>query len=185
MKKCLSLLWALIFICFLSSCQKKEKSFNSRINGKDIRVSLEQCSDSLSILKLFVNDSLSSTWDLKYPVYQFAFGDVNNDSIPDILVGTIKSTRYDPKIDKRLFIFKITNNYYIRPMWLGSRVSQPLVDFALKEQYPISRIRTIEREQDGTFLVAEYRWRGFGLDFIRYVERNISKEKAQQELHRN
>lgn len=174
----------LIFFCFLFACQQKEKVFKTQIKDKNIKVALDQYSDSLYALKLFVNDSLNSTWELKYPVYQINFGDVNNDSIPEIIVGTIKATRYDPKIDQRLFIFKITDDYYIRPMWMGSRVSQPLVDFSLKEQYPISKIRTIEKEQDGTYLVAEYRWRGFGLDFIEYIHRHISMDKAKQELNK-
>lgn len=180
--KYLSLFLVLIFFCFLSACQQEEKIFKTQIKNKNISVALVQHSDSLSVLKLFVNDSLNSTWELRYPVYQINFGDVNNDSIPEIIVGTIKATRYDPKIDKRLFIFKITDDYYIRPMWMGSRVSQPLVDFSLKEQYPISKIRTIEKEEDETFLVAEYRWRGFGLEFIEYIHRHISIDEAKQEL---
>jgi len=174
----------LIFSCFVSACHEKNKTFNTTIKDDRISVLLEQYFDSLSVLKLFVNDSLNSTWELKYPVYQINFGDVNNDSIPEIIVGTIKATRYDPKIDKRLFIFKITDDYYIRPLWMGSRVSQPLVDFSLKEQYPISKIRTIEREQDGTYLVAEYRWRGFGLDFVEYIHHHISIDRAKQELNK-
>lgn len=175
----------LIFTCFISACKQENKLFKTKIKDDNISVLLEQHSDSLSILKLFVNDSLNSTWELKYPVYQINFGDVDNDSIPDILVGTIKATRYDPKVDKRLFIYKITDDYYIRPKWMGSRVSQPLVDFRLKEQYPISKIRTIEKEQDGTYLVAEYRWRGFGLDFIEYKYRHISIDEAKKELEKN
>ena len=175
-------LLCIIFYSFVSC--KNDKHFQTQLRGKDIKVSLDQYSDSLYALNLFVNDSLNSTWELKYPVYQINFGDVNNDSIPEIIVGTIKATRYDRNIDKRLFIFKITDDYYIRPMWMGSRVSQPLVDFSLKEQDPVSKIRTIEREQDGTYLVAEYRWRGFGLDFIEYIHRHISIDEAKKELNK-
>ncbi len=176
---------SIVVVYGFASCEDKKNVFYTQINNKNINVSLEQYSDSSYALKLFVGDSLNSTWDLKYPVYKIDFGDVDNDSIPEILVGTIKPTRFYPKPDKRLFIFRITKDYYIRPFWLGSRVSQPLVDFSLKEKYPISKIRTIEKEQDGTFLVAEYRWRGFGLDFTEYICRNVILEKAQKELYKN
>lgn len=182
--KYLLLFSILIFSYFFSACNQKNKIFKTKIKNDNISVLLDQYSDSLSVLKLFVNNSLNSTWELRYPVYQINFGDVDNDSIPDILVGTIKTTRYDSNIDKRLFIFKITDDYYIRPKWMGSRVSQPLVDFRLKEQHPISKIRTIEKEQDGTYLVAEYRWRGFGLDFIEYKYRHISLDEAKKQLDR-
>lgn len=179
------LFFSIIAVWSLCSCEKDKKKFHAKIEDKDITILLEQYSDSLYALNLFVDDSLNSTWELKYPVYQIDFGDVNNDGIPNILVGTIKPTRFDPKPDKRLFIFKITKDYYIRPLWLGSRVSQPLVDFKLKEQKPISKIRTLEKEPDGTYLVAEYCWRGFGLQFTEYLKRNISLNEAQKELYKN
>lgn len=185
MKHYYILFLSIIIVWSFGSCEEEEKKFRTKIDNKDITVSLEQYSDSLYALNLFVDDSLNSTWELKYPVYQIDFGDVNNDGIPDILVGTIKPVRFDPKPDKRLFIFKITKDYYIRPLWLGSRVSQPLVDFKLKEQKPISKIRTLEKESDGTYLVAEYRWRGFGLQFTEYLKRNISLKEAQKELYKN
>lgn len=185
MKQYCILLLAIILAANFDSCKSRDNEFHTQIDNKNISVLLEQYSDSLYSLKLFVDDSLNSTWKLKYPVYRIDFGDVNNDSVPDILVGTIKSTRFDPKIDKRLFIFRITKDYYIRPLWLGSRVAQPLVDFKLKEQNPKSKIRTLEKEQDGTYLVAEYYWRGFGLQFSKYLKRNIPLHEAQIELNKN
>lgn len=177
------LLFGFVFLTGLHSCKKTDKNrFSRKVGDHEVCVLLKQYSDSSFALKLLVDDSLNSTWTLDYPVYRFDFGDVDNDGVPEILVGTIKPTRFDPKPDKRLFIFKITKDFYIRPMWLGSRVSQPLVDFRLKEDTAKSRIRTIEKEQNETFLVAEYGWRGFGLEFIRYICRNVSREKAQQEF---
>ena len=151
------------------------------MNGKTVFVTMKQYSDSLYSLQLFVNDSLNSEWELGYPVYNINFGDVNNDGRPEIVVGTIKSTRFDPKVDKRLFIFKITDDYYIRPLWLGSRVSQPLINFRVNE----GKIQTIEQESDGSYLVGEYKWKSFGLQFVRYLKRNISLKEAQHILNSN
>ena len=96
----------------------------------------------------------------------------------EIIVGVIKPTRFDPKPDKRLFIYRIADEAYIRPLWLGSRVAQPLEDFRIIREETPTRIRTLERERSGNFLVAEYIWRGFGLDFKRYLKREVKKQEA-------
>ena len=153
------------------------------MNGKTIHVNLKQHSDSLYTLQLFVNDSINSEWKLEYPVYNINFGDINNDGRPEIVVGTIKTTRFDPKLGKRLFIFKVTDDCYIRPLWLGSRVSQPLVDFSVKEEKPETKIQTIEQESDGSYLVGEYRWKGFGLQFVKHLKRHISLKEARNILN--
>ena len=116
--------------------------------------------------------------DRPYPVYQFDYGDITGNGVPEIIVGVIKPTRFDPKPDKRLFIYRIADEAYIRPLWLGSRVAQPLEDFRIIREETPTRIRTLEREHSGNFLVAEYIWRGFGLDFKRYLKREVKKQEA-------
>ena len=115
---------------------------------------------------------------MPYPVYQFDYGDITGNGVPEIIVGVIKPTRFDPKPDKRLFIYRIADEAYIRPLWLGSRVAQPLEDFRIIREETPTRIRTLEREHSGNFLVAEYIWRGFGLDFKRYLKREVKKQEA-------
>lgn len=171
-----------ILLCFISSCNKEEDRFRTQINGEEIEIQLEQISDSLFRLKLKINDSLNSTWPLKYPVYKFDYGDVTGNGIDAIAIGVIKPTRFDQKLDKRLFLFKITDDYYIRPLWLGSRVGQPLEDFRIIREHNPALIRTIERELGGTYLVAEYKWRGFGLEFTHYLQRELSIKEAQKLL---
>ena len=94
--------------------------------------------------------------------------------MPEIIVGVIKPTRFDPKPDKRLFIYRIADEAYIRPLWLGSRVAQPLEDFRVIREHTPVLIRTVERERSGKFLIAEYAWRGFCLDFKEYLKRKHS-----------
>ena len=67
--------------------------------------SLEQKNDTLSILTL-KTDSTCDRWELPYPVYQFATGDVDGDGSIDAMVGVIKSTRYFKEKGRRLSIFK-------------------------------------------------------------------------------
>lgn len=169
-----------IFILLFLSCRKNKNCFSFTKDNKNVSVLLNRQSDSLYLLELYLEDSLRSVWKLKYPVYNFDYGDVNGDGTPEIAVGPVKKTRFDQKMDKRLFLFRITDDLYIRPLWLGSRVGQPLIDFRLRGEPAM--IRTIEREQDGTYLVAEYRYKGFGLEFSEYIRRGIELEEAREIL---
>ena len=126
----------------------------------------------------------TSTWPFAYEVFRLDTGDINNDHATDILVGVIKKTRFDSICRKRIFIFKLVDGY-IRPLWLGSRVSQPLEDFRVYNNKPCNIIRTMELERDNTFLIAEYHWQSFGLAFIRYLARELSYKKATHILNTN
>ncbi len=165
-KLCIMLI---VFLC-IGCSQKKHKESISK-GG----FSLEKQNDSLYNLAI-KTDSLIDIWELPYPVYQFHVGDIDNNGKKDAMVGVIKKTRFDSVVRKRLFIFK---NYkgYVRPLWLGSALGQPLVDFNFhKEEEAI--IRSVEREKLGAFLVAEYRWRRFGLEFVRYLGREMDSITA-------
>jgi hypothetical protein len=122
-----------------------------------------------------------SEWKLRYPVFHFECADMDADGVKDILVGVVKATKYDSVKRKRIFIFKLLDGY-IRPMWLGSRVSQPLEDFRVVAGSNGQVVRTIEIEQNGNYLVAEYTWKEFGLTFVRYVLRNSTLPTAQNTL---
>jgi hypothetical protein len=152
---------------------------------KRVTIALEKTDSVNSRLRAetYVHDQhiLSSVWPLRYPVYHLECGDVNGDGIDDILVGVTKTTRFDPVKRKRLFLFKLFEGY-IRPLWLGSRVSQPLEAFHFIPAATGNRIRTIEQEADGTYLVAEYEWKGFGLQFLQYKKRSVSLAAATQLL---
>ena len=153
--------------------------------GKTTKIYLEKVSDSLNIIHAdqYYEGTLltASTWKLKYPVYHFECGDINNDGVDDILVGVIKATRFDKQKRKRVFMFKLFEGY-IRPLWLGSRVSQPLESFRIVKNGNQNVLKTMEFEEDGSFLVCEYKWRGFGLEFLRYIKRNLDKKEAITEL---
>ena len=159
------------------SCHDNNR-FEWKVAQKHMEVSLNKESDSLYVIHLDTDRPSHSTWKLPYPVYQFDYGDITGNGVPEIIVGVIKPTRFDPKPDKRLFIYRIADEAYIRPLWLGSRVAQPFEDFRIIREETPTRIRTLERERSGNFLVAEYIWRGFGLDFKRYLKREVKKQEA-------
>lgn len=180
-RHCCSLL-LFIAMVFLSCTPKSNDTLITELDGNRLEVSLKALTDSTNTLQLTVNGLLHSEWPLNYPVYRFDYGDVTGDGIPEIAVGVIKPTRFDPKPDKRLFLFRITGQYDIRPLWLGSRVAQPLADFRISSERDSVYIRTMEREQSGKYLVARYYWKGFGIAFHDYIEREINVNRAQQLL---
>ncbi len=103
---------------------------------------------------------------LPYPVYRFDYGDLTGDSVPEIVVGVIKSTKYWKVEAKRLFIYHLYHGRYIRPLWLGSRVGNPLEDFSVcRDSFP-AVICTKERKRDSTLIYSKYKIQGFGLKYI-------------------
>lgn len=139
--------------------------------------------DTLHYVQVADYDGRVERWPLPYPVYRFQTGDINGDGRTDVLVGVIKSTRYDPQVARRLFIFKVYKDRYIRPLWMGSRLSHPLVDFRFAHIDGQPRVLTIERDTTPErYLMAVYRWRSFGLDFVAYHARGISLDEARQRL---
>jgi len=113
-----------------------------------------------------------STWHLPYSVFKIDIADIDMNGKIDICIGVIKKTRYDPYHKKRLFLFQLIDGN-IRALWLGSRLSKPLVTFKVVNKDGINIIRTIEEEENSNYLVAEYKWYSFGLQFISYLGRNI------------
>ena len=147
-------------------------------DGTRIRVELVEQADSLHTLRLTADDSLCSEWPLPYPVYRLTAGDITGDGVPEIGVGVVKGTRFFPDAERRLFLFHVADRRYIRPLWLGSRVSHPLVDFVIHS--PV--VRTIELDDDSTYLVAEYSQQGFGLRFDRYITRHTDEASSRKLL---
>lgn len=50
-------------------------------------------------------------------------------------------------------------------------------DFRVIREHTPVLIRTVERERSGKFLIAEYAWRGFGLDFKEYLKRETEEKE--------
>ncbi|UII30549.1 hypothetical protein LVD17_19855 [Fulvivirga ulvae] len=177
--KCYILL-SFVFILSVSSCSNEQPDKYS-ISTEDgiVQVTLHKHNDYNELVSMS-NDSVVSTWPLRYPVFAFQHGDINNDGTEDLAVGVIKRTRYDTLVRKRLFLFQVRNKSII-PLWLGSSLSHPLVEFGiLKNEQGGALIRAIEKEPDGQYLIAEYEWYGFGLALRKYIRRKISLEEAKK-----
>jgi hypothetical protein len=112
----------------------------------------------------------------RFTPYRFDTADVNQDGRTELIVGLTKSTRFDPIEKKRLFILRIDDNH-IRPMWLGSKVCQELIDFKVLTN---GTIQTLERTTTGSFSIGNYYWQSFGLTLDKYTHNEISLNHASQ-----
>lgn len=131
-----------------------------------------------------VHDSLYwlNDWRLPYPVYRFETGDVDGDGREDAIVGVVKGTRYYPERGRRLFIFKQVDNSRhsdgpkkVRPLWLGSCLGGRLEDFHCVAD---GHIRSLETTDNGQYVVADYRWGGFGMTFDHYIVKGTNQKTA-------
>jgi len=136
--------------------------------------SLKRNNDTCNVLVL-TTDSMSDEWLLSYPVYQFRTGDVDGDGVEEALVGVVKSTRFYPEKGNRLFVFK-NRNGRVRPLWLGSRLGEELVDFCVAD----GKLISIERCRNGQYNLDEWEWSRFGPRFSRYILTNATSEEVQQ-----
>lgn len=148
---------------------------DAAFNGKVVFKKLA----STNGFKLLLHNNLGETLDqivFTYTPYRLDVADVNRDGSTEILVGLIKSTEFDPVEKKRLFILRVDEDQ-LRPLWLGSRVCQELVDFKSKGD---GVIQTLEKNKNGRYAVGDYEWQSFGLTLIQYTHNEISFDEALQ-----
>lgn len=154
---------SVIVICLLAACRQDNPQDNEYVQGA-YRIHMKQLNDSLHMLFLDVNGQTCDSMELPYPVYRFDCGDLTGDGVPEICIGVVKPTRYWP-MGRRLFIYHLFCGRYIRPLWMGSRVGRPLLDFTVCRDSVPACIHTEECGPDSTIIRNEYILQGFGLQF--------------------
>lgn len=136
------------------------------------RFNVRTVCDSLSYIELHT-DSTTDCWPLRFPLYRWCTGDVDGDGIEEVLVGVVKTTRFDPTMARRLFIFKNLDGM-IRPMWMGSRLGGILQDF----RFVNGKVWSLQTTLDNRYVVLEHRWRAFGLGAEQFIARGVDREEA-------
>jgi len=119
--------------------------------------SLRHTHDSTAVLTLGQGRNADSR-QLPYHTFAFDTADVTADGRKEALVGVVKTTRFDPRPARRLFVFRDVRGR-IRPLWLGSRLCGQLHDFCTEAD---GTVVTLERDNRGTWFVGRYRWDNFG-----------------------
>ncbi len=141
--------------------------------------SLKQSSDTSHVLVL-TTDSTRDEWRLPYPVYQFCVGDVDGDGNDEALVGVVKATRFYPEKGNRIFVFK-NRDGRSRPLWMGSKLGEELVDFRVAD----GKLISMERLKDGSYNVDEWEWSRFGPRFTRYITTHATIEYVKPIFNSN
>ncbi len=119
---------------------------------------------------------------LRYPLYRFAVGDIDGNGEQNIFLGVIKSTKFDPLIKKRLFIYQIKNGK-ISPLWLGSRLLFPLCDFDVFKENGKYYVKTLEQKYNELYCISLYDYGTFGLKLIRITDENLSEIDAKKRFY--
>lgn len=165
MKNILCLLVLMLMLACVE--EQKERLTADEYVSAPYRLKMEKRTDSLYVVRLFVDSEQMDTLTLPYPVYRFDAGDLTGDGVPELTVGVTKPTKYWKEPARRLFIYHLYHERYIRPLWLGSRVGSPLVDFHVCRDSIPAVIHTVELHPDSTTFSSEYRLQGFGLKFVK------------------
>jgi tRNA-binding EMAP/Myf-like protein len=152
----------------------RDKSFQGKVTLSKLKTR-----DGVRIVLTDEAGKRSDDLIFRYPYYQFDTADIDRDGKTEILVGLIKPTEFDPQERKRLFILRIDTGQ-LRPLWLGSRVCQELVDFKAIED---GRVRTLERTQNGNYAVGIYQWQDFGLILLEYAQNEKPYDDAIAFFH--
>jgi hypothetical protein len=141
--------------------------------------------EKINRYKISITDTakhLSDRIFTPYTVFDMQTGDINHDGKTDICIGIIKPTPYDPILKKRLFIFQI-DRFYIRPLWLSSRLVYPFEAFALKKDPKLGiKVLVLEVTDKTSYCISEYGWQSFGLTRERELIRCTRLTRAKRML---
>ena len=97
--------------------------------------------------------------------WKVQIADVDGDGEKELSISVYKTTRSDPEMKKRPFIYD-WGEKGIHPKWLGSRLSRPFDDYIFcdLDEDGMDELIAIENLVDGTKLLNAYKWKGFGFE---------------------
>ncbi len=143
--------------------------------SKKTKLKLVQNNDSIFSIVLFNKKDILSVKKQKGTPFRFFFEDINGDSVKDIIVG-LNNPNYK-KIQKRLVCYKIVQNT-IKKMWVGTYLGLNMQDFRIIDYNNWKAIKTLEKFNQNSYIVAIYVWNGFGFRLIKRLEDKVPYKKA-------
>jgi len=95
--------------------------------------------------------------------WKLQIADMEGDGRREIIVGVQKSTHFFPRPHHCLFIYRFDGRT-VQPVWLGSSLSQPFIDFTFARtgSRHAEKLIALEITRDGRRCVTVYSWDGFG-----------------------
>ncbi|MDR1542087.1 MAG: hypothetical protein LBU32_29745 [Clostridiales bacterium] len=90
-------------------------------------------------------------------------GDVNRDGIKEVSIKAWKTAAFDPQLAQRPFFFNVSRGK-LEAVWLGSRLSQPFIDYVLTDfdGDGFEEIVSLEQTRASRQQISAYRWDSFG-----------------------
>lgn len=103
-------------------------------------------------------------------------GDINGDGVAELAVCVYKSAEFHPVPARRPFFYQMKAGK-LEPVWLGSRLARPFVDYILYDvdEDGIDEIISIELLENGKKVIAVYDWKGFGFE-VKTMSRELEGE---------
>ena len=159
-------------IVLVASCSRPSDSKygTDKFEWEGKTVWLDHKHDSLHALCLSENGKLLSRMILPWKIYKFDHGDLDGDGVPEIAVGVIKKTKYDPVMEKRLFLYRIADGHAIIRLWMGSKLVHRVQDFYIERDKTPALVHTYEKDKNGVIHEGEYRLGRFGLRLKRFLQ---------------
>ena len=118
-------------------------------------------------------EKVTDTAKLGEPLYVFdladlkplkvQIGDVNGDGVKEIALCVYKTTYFHPVMAKRPFFYDLVNGE-LKPVWLGSRLSHPFLDYILVDidDDGEDELISIDVLENNHYSLYAYKWKGFG-----------------------
>lgn len=102
-------------------------------------------------------------------------GDLNNDGILEIIVGVWKKVHTEKKYRRRIFIYSFCNDS-LKPIWLSSRLSSPLLDFEIFDfnKDKKDELIALELQRNKLKRISVYYLGNFGLYYYKSLQRNLN-----------
>jgi hypothetical protein len=95
--------------------------------------------------------------------WKLKIADLEGDGRREIILGIQKSTHFFPRLHHCLFVYRFDGST-VKPLWLGSSLSRPFIDFTFARMGSrhAEKLIAVEITRDGRRCVTIYSWNGFG-----------------------
>lgn len=149
-----------------------EQQRHRSLDGRTLRFAVLGFESEPRGRTLAVYDSVGGSWpcvfldaDRGFHPWSLAVCELDGDPLPELAVGVHKRSRHDPVLRNRIFIFDWRETDVLFAKWLGSRLGDPIEQFAF-EPGPDGRDRLCCRQIDpeGRAVTRRFVWNGFGFD---------------------